>query len=83
VTIPSGTTNDVMSSLAGIACHDILDGAREDVPIVWQAGSEGRSIVEGVFLIIIIISLLYHIRNTEGRRQVVCVCERERLFNSM
>ena len=74
MTIPSGTTNDVMSRLAGIACHDILDGAREDVAVVWQAGSEGRSIVECVFLMIIIISLLYHIRNAEGRRQVVSVC---------
>ena len=41
-----------MTGLTGISGYDILDGAREDVAVVWQAGGEGWSIVEGVFLFV-------------------------------
>lgn len=50
VTIPPGTTGDVMTGLAGVASDYILDGAREDVSVVRKTGGEGWTIVEGVFL---------------------------------
>ena len=48
--VPPRTAGDVMTSLTGISGYDIFDGACEDVAVVWQAGGEGRSIVEGVLL---------------------------------
>jgi hypothetical protein len=50
VAVPPRATGDVMAGLAGVAGHNILDGAREDVSVMRKPGGEGRSIVEGVFL---------------------------------
>ena len=33
--VPARATGDMMASLAGVAGDDILDGAREDVSVVW------------------------------------------------
>jgi hypothetical protein len=51
VTIPPGTTGDVMGGLAGVAGDDVLDCSGEDVAVVGKTGGEGGSVVEGELLL--------------------------------
>lgn len=51
MTIPPGTTGDVMGGLAGVAGDDVLDCSGEDVAVVGKTGGERGSVVEGELLL--------------------------------
>mmetsp|Transcript_39804 Transcript_39804/g.84839 ORF Transcript_39804/g.84839 Transcript_39804/m.84839 type:complete len:1014 (+) Transcript_39804:710-3751(+) len=51
VAVPPGPAGDVVTCLARVAGDDVLDGPREDVAVVGEAGGEGRAVIEGVFLV--------------------------------
>mmetsp|Transcript_3715 Transcript_3715/g.9272 ORF Transcript_3715/g.9272 Transcript_3715/m.9272 type:complete len:417 (-) Transcript_3715:124-1374(-) len=48
VAVPAEAARHVVARLAGVARHNVLDGASQDVAIVRQASGEGRAIVEDV-----------------------------------
>ena len=52
VGVPSETTFDMMSLHRPVAGDDVLDGGGQQMAVVGSAGSEGRAIVECVWLLL-------------------------------
>eukprot|EP00760_Papus_ankaliazontas_P021320 PhM_4_TR18673/c0_g1_i1/m.71141 len=48
VAVPAEATLNVMTLLVGVAAHNVLDRAGEDVAVMGRAGGERRTVVEGV-----------------------------------
>lgn len=48
VTIPAKPPIHMETALVSEPCDNILDSASENVAIMWETGSKGRSIVESV-----------------------------------
>lgn len=47
VTVPAESSLDVVAGHGGVSCDDVFDGSCSDVAVVWEAGCERGSVVEG------------------------------------